>query len=243
MSKGESTTSGTGREKVKGIFAEIVSEYDRVNTVISFGQIGRWRSELVSEMEIPEGGRVLDLGCGTGKLTGLVAAEFSPGKIVGVDLTPDMIERAKRLLAERDGRNNIKFIEGAGENLPQTDGYFDVVTSAFALRNMEDLPRVMSEMARVVKPGGKVYSLELSKPKIPVFRELYYFYFDRVLPFIGKAIQGKMDPYRYLSRSLKRFPDQDKLKQLYQNAGFTKVSYRELFGGIAAIHSGEKREN
>ncbi|MBS3824971.1 class I SAM-dependent methyltransferase, partial [Candidatus Bipolaricaulota bacterium] len=120
---------------------------------------------------------------------------------------------------------------------------FDVVTSAFTLRNVSDLTKVISEMKRVAKPGGTVYSLELAKPRSLGFREIYRVYFDKILPLLGGIIQGNTAPYRYLAESLKKFPDQDKLKRLFQKAGLLEVEYHELFGGVAGIHQGEKREN
>ena len=236
------TDSGESHEKVRKIFKEIASDYDRVNRIISFGRIDKWRHRLVSTMELPVNGSILDLGCGTGKLTRLIADKMEEGRVLGVDLTPEMIEIAEGLLpAEYD--DTVDFSVGVGEDLELQSNSFDVVASAFTLRNVNNLPRVISEMKRVLKPGGKLYSLELAKPRIPGFREVYRLYFDRVLPIIGGVVQGDSGPYRYLAESLKRFPNQDKLKQLYQKAGLAKVDFQEIFGGIAAIHRGIKREN
>ncbi|MCF7876064.1 ubiquinone/menaquinone biosynthesis methyltransferase [Candidatus Bipolaricaulota bacterium] len=241
MTEGNNPGTGKGSDRVREIFSSIAREYDKVNTVISFGQIGRWRRKLVSEMNIPERGSVLDLGCGTGELTRLIAGEIDEGKVCGVDLTPEMIEIADARLPKKY-RNRVDFAVGKGEELELDSNSFDVATSAFTLRNVEYLPGVISELKRVVKPGGKIYSLELSKPQIPVFREIYFFYFNRILPTLGKLFQGNRGPYKYLTESLKKFPNQDKLKKIFQEAGLTGVSYKELFGGIAAIHRGKKRE-
>ncbi|MBS3787248.1 ubiquinone/menaquinone biosynthesis methyltransferase [Candidatus Bipolaricaulota bacterium] len=230
------------QEEVREIFKEIAADYDRVNRIISFGQIERWRHRLVSIMDIPEDGIVLDLGCGTGKLTKLVANRIRGGKVVGVDLTPEMIQIARKNLPG-EYENVVEFSLGKGEDLVLRSNSFDVVTSAFTLRNVNDLKNVISEMKRIVKPGGKVYSLELAKPTLPGFREIYRFYFNRLLPLIGGVVQGDSKPYRYLADSLKRFPNQKKLKGLYQSAGLVEVHYQEIFGGIAAIHQGTKREN
>ncbi len=239
LAKSGFSNSGSSHEKVKRIFTEIANDYDRVNRIISLGQIDRWRRRLVSVMEIPERGSILDLGCGTGKLTRLIANKVNNGKILGIDLTPEMIEIARnRLPAEY--KNTVDFSLGAGEDLDLPSDSFDVVTSAFTLRNVDDLKKVISEMRRVVKPGGKVYSLELAKPNFPGFREIYRFYFDKMLPLIGGLVQGDSKPYRYLAESLKRFPNQDKLKELYENSGLTEVVFQEILGGIAAIHQGAK---
>ncbi|MBS3792383.1 ubiquinone/menaquinone biosynthesis methyltransferase [Candidatus Bipolaricaulota bacterium] len=229
-------------EKVKGIFREIASDYDRVNRIISLGQIDRWRHRLVSIMDIPEDGTVLDLGCGTGKLTRLIADKVSDGKVLGVDLTPEMLEIARKSLPSEQ-EEVVEFSLGAGEDLALQSNSFDLATSAFTLRNVDDLTSVISELRRVVRPGGKVYSLELAKPDFPGFREIYRFYFDRVLPLIGGLVQGDSEPYRYLAESLKKFPDQYKLQDLYRSAGLAEVGFHEIFGGIAAIHQGTKKEH
>ncbi len=229
-------------EKVKDIFTDIAGDYDRVNRVISFGQIGRWRKKLLERVDKSDSGRVLDLGCGTGQLTRLIADNVRAEEIVGVDLTPEMIEKARSKLPETYGQK-VRFLISKGESLDLPTDYFDLATSAFTLRNVQDIELVLSEMKRVVKPGGKVINLELSKPQIPVFRNLYYLYFNEILPVLGGFIHGSTAPYRYLTESLKNFPDQENLKNMFQGAGLEEVYYDELFGGIAAIHSGTKREN
>lgn len=241
--KGPSSSkdSDGNHEKVKEIFREIAGDYDRVNRVISLGQIDRWRHRLISIMDIPEDGAILDLGCGTGELTRLLASKVSGGKVVGIDLTPEMIEIARQTLPP-GYEDVVEFSLGAGEDLDLQSNSFELATSAFTLRNVGDLPSVISEMKRVVRPGGKVYSLELAKPDFPGFREIYRFYFDKVLPLIGGIVQGDSKPYRYLAESLKRFPNQYKLKAIYQSAGLVEVRFQEIFGGIAAIHQGTKRE-
>ncbi len=241
MTEVSDTKLGKGSDRVKEIFTDIAGEYDRVNTVISFGLIGHWRKQFVSEMRLPENGKVLELGCGTGHLTRLIANELEEGKVYGIDLTPEMIEIADAGLPEKL-REKVEFSIGRGEKLEHRSDSFDLATSAFTLRNVEDLSGVISELKRVIRPGGMVYSLELAKPAIPIFRELYFFYFNRILPFLGKLAQGNREPYEYLTESLKNFPDQDKLKKIYRDAGLVEVSYTELFGGIAAIHQGKKRE-
>lgn len=229
-------------EKVKDIFTNIAGDYDRVNRVISFGQIGRWRKRLLGKVDKFDTERVLDLGCGSGQLTRLIADNVKAEEIVGVDLTPEMIEKARSKLPETYGQK-VRFLISKGESLDLPTDYFDLATSAFTLRNVEDISQVLSEMRRVVKPGGKVINLELAKPQFPVFRHLYYFYFNDILPILGGFIHGSTAPYRYLTESLKNFPDQENLKEIFQGAGLKDVYYNELFGGIAAIHSGTKRES
>lgn len=238
----ESSNYENKTQRVREIFTGIAGEYDRVNTVISLGQIGRWRRKLVEVMDLSGDEKILDLGCGTGKLTRLLVDSVPEGEIVGVDLTPEMIEEARKELPGHY-RETVNFKTGKGESLDLATGYFDTATSAFTLRNVEDVRQVLSEMQRVVKPGGKVFTLELAKPTIPLFRSLYFFYFDNILPLIGGLIHGEIGPYRYLTESLKQFPNQEKLKEIYSDIGLEEVTYEELFGGVAAIHSGRKRES
>lgn len=228
-------------DRVKGIFNGIAGDYDRVNTVISLGQIGRWRERLVREMGLEDSDHVLDLGCGTGELTQLLARATPEGEVLGVDLTPKMIDRARKKLPKRL-ESRVRFSVGKGENLDLPSSYFDSVASAFTLRNVTDISQVISELKRVVKPEGRVYTLELSNPVVPIFSHFYFLYFDYVLPFVGGLIHGDVAPYRYLRESLKAFPDQEKLKQIYGEAGLRDVFCKNVFGGIATIHSGAKRE-
>ncbi|MFP4135776.1 MAG: ubiquinone/menaquinone biosynthesis methyltransferase [Candidatus Acetothermia bacterium] len=225
-------------ERVKKIFTDIARNYDRVNTVISFGQIGRWRNELVEKAPTAEGGRVLEIGCGTGQLTRLMADHLPVEEIVGVDITPEMIERAREGLPSRYS-SRVRFIEGRGESLDFPTNYFDLVTSAFTLRNVESIESVVSEMERVVKPGGKVVNLELSSPTVPVFRHFYSIYFNYIMPLVGGVIHGSTAPYRYLTESVRKFPDQEDLKKILEESGLINVRYENLLGGVAAIHCGE----
>lgn len=234
--------SSIENKQVKKIFKEIAGDYERVNSVISFGQIHRWRKELVAEMDITENQKVLDLGCGTGQLTKLIAKTMSKGEILGVDCTREMIQQARKKFSNRL-QPEVSFATGKGEALNLNTSYFDLATSAFTLRNVNNLEQVIAEMKRVVRPGGKVFSLELAKPRLPLFRHLFFFYFNNVLPVVGGLIQGNEDPYHYLVKSLQQFPNQEKLKEIYEKVGLGDVYYKELLGGIAAIHCGKKRGN
>ncbi|MFP3953403.1 MAG: ubiquinone/menaquinone biosynthesis methyltransferase [Candidatus Acetothermia bacterium] len=239
----DNTTSeenfSTSKDRVKQVFSGIAGDYDRVNEFISFGQIGRWRRALLSEIDLKDGQRVLDLGCGTGMLTREIVNSLRIGEVVGVDLSPEMINQGVK---EGNCTEDLKveFKVGDATSLDFATGYFDVVTSAFMLRNVESLTSAVSEMRRVVKPGGRVVTLELAKPKLATFRTIYLSYFNHILPWMGKLLHGRRDPYCHLTTSLKRFPDQDELKQLFERAGLQEVSYKELTFGIAAIHSGVK---
>lgn len=231
-----------GKDKrIRDIFEEIAEDYDKINQVISFGQIDRWRKELVVEMNLSGNQKVLEVGCGTGKLTRLIAKALPEGEIMGIDCTQKMINQARTKLSNRY-KPRVSFSTGKGEDLNFPDSHFDLATSAFTLRNVENIEKVLIEMKRVVKPGGKIFSLELAKPRFPVFRHLFYFYFNNILPILGGMIHGREYPYRHLPVSLQRFPNQSVLKTIFEETGLEDVYYKELFGGIAAIHSGKRRE-
>lgn len=229
-------------KQVRKIFKEIAEDYERINSVISFGQIHKWRKELIIQMNLSGNQKVLDLGCGTGQLTKLIARDLTGGEIVGIDCTPKMIERARSKLSGLF-QPEVGFFIGRGEDLDLDTNHFDLATSAFTLRNVEDIEKVLSEMKRVVRPGGRVLNLELSKPTFPMLRYLFFFYFNNILPVVGGMLHGDDSPYRYLAKSLQLFPDQENLKKIYEKAGLVDVYYKELFGGIAAIHCGKKRGN
>lgn len=224
---------------VKETFGRIAEHYDYINKVISWGRIGKWRMKLVEFAEPPEDGRALDLGSGTGEVALSLANRMPKGEVIGVDFCPPMIEIAKQKL-KASHKKNIKFILGNGMGLDFPSNYFHLATCAFALRNMEDVHQVLSEMKRVVKPGGQVLSLDLAKPKSRIFRTLYFAYFNHLLPLIGSLIHGSREPYQYLTDSLRHFPNQDSLKDIYIQVGLKKVQYLELSNGIVAIHKGEK---
>jgi demethylmenaquinone methyltransferase/2-methoxy-6-polyprenyl-1,4-benzoquinol methylase len=220
------------------MFARIAGRYDLLNHLLSGNVDKRWR-RLVARTLQPElsGARVLDVACGTGDLS-LVLASAGAGAVVGLDFCRPMLEVARRKSAE-DGRA-IPFVEGDAMRLPFEDESFDVVTIAFGLRNLSGVAEGLGELLRVLRPGGRAAVLEFSTPVVPGFRALFGFYFTRVLPFIGGVVSGERGAYEYLPDSVSRFPDQKRLAELMSGAGFEEVSYRNLTGGIAALHTGAR---
>ncbi len=184
----------------------------------------------------PAGGVVLDLCAGTGEVSALLAEHMSGGRVVGLDFSPQMLERAR----EKYSAPNLDFLLGDAMEIDYPDNSFDSVLIAFALRNVEDIPRVLSEMRRVVKKDGRVLCLDLGRPSGFIFPALYYCYFNYLLPLLGRLLHGEGEPYSYLTSSLKTFPTQEALKESFLQAGFRDVYYRDLSGGIVAIHSGRK---
>lgn len=187
--------------------------------------------------------RILDVAAGTGAWTYAMAKRIGPqGKVVGLDFTEAMLEVAIERLETCEQRDRIQFVHGNAMDLPFEDNQFDIVTIGFALRNVPSVERCLEEMLRVVKPGGVVMSLELSKPDFAPFRKLYYFYFYKILPKIGALFVGDDTPYAWLPESLTDFPDRRRLAEMFQEAGMERVKSYALTGGIAALHYGYKRE-
>ncbi len=225
---------------VREMFSGIAGKYDFLNHFLSANIDRRWRrkvsAKLTDILNNPEA-VVLDVACGTGDLS-LELKSAGKVKVIGTDFCRPMLEIAKDKTAKEN--ETIPYIEGDGMNLAFTDNSFDAVTIAFGLRNFSNWQDGLKELHRVLKPGGKLAILEFSAPVAPGFRQLFQFYFSHVLPRIGGAVSGSRGAYEYLPDSVSRFPDQKKLAAMMREIGFKDVEYKNLTGGIAAIHIGTK---
>lgn len=230
-------------EFVRNLFNSIARRYDLLNSLLSFRRDKYWRRVTVAKTGLKRGGKALDVCCGTGMLTLELARVAGPeGKVVGVDFSEEMLEVARRNVANFPLKGVIEFVHGNAMDLPFPDDTFDCATIGFGLRNVPDMRRVLLEMMRVVRPGGKVVCLEFAKPYWPVFKQVYNFYFDKWVPFMGKVGVGNEDAYRYLHESWKAFPHQKELLKLFEELGFANAHFKELTGGVVAIHVGTKPE-
>ncbi|MCY7347332.1 MAG: bifunctional demethylmenaquinone methyltransferase/2-methoxy-6-polyprenyl-1,4-benzoquinol methylase UbiE [Pyrinomonadaceae bacterium] len=225
---------------VREMFSGIATKYDFLNHFLSVNIDKRWR-RLVSQklkdvLENPPA-LVLDVACGTGDLS-LELQKSGDAKIVGTDFCRPMLEIA---FAKNDKNNlSIPYVEADGMNLSFADETFNAVTIAFGLRNFSNWQDGLRELHRVLKSGGKLVILEFSTPVVPGFRQAFQFYFSSILPRIGGAVSGSRGAYEYLPDSVSKFPDQKNLAAMMRETGFTDVEYKNLTGGIAAIHSGVK---
>jgi demethylmenaquinone methyltransferase/2-methoxy-6-polyprenyl-1,4-benzoquinol methylase len=226
-------------EYVHEIFSTIAERYDPLNSLLSFGQDKFWRQFAIRQTGLKTGGSGLDVCCGTGmfaieqaKVVGL------QGKVVGLDFCESMLAVARKNITKTPYVDVIELVSGNAINLPFAKGTFDCATIGFALRNVPDIPKTIAEMARVVRPGGKVVSLELSKPTAPVFKHLYFLYFNYLLPVIGRLGAGINGPYRYLPDSLKDFPGLEEIKEIFNLVGLKDVYYSMLTGGVVSVHVG-----
>ncbi len=216
-------------DEVRGMFDRIAPVYDAMNRVMTVGLDRRWRRLAVGEVVWP-GDRVLDACCGTGDLA--VEAERRGGRVVGLDFSPKMLERA------RPKSGAIEWIQGDALALPFADAEFDAATVGFGVRNLSDLEGGLRELARVLRPGGKLAVLEITRPR-GILRPFFRLWFDVLVPFAGKVLPGGQ-AYTYLPASVRRFPGPDDLSALFERAGFEKVRYRLLGGGIVALHVGTR---
>lgn len=234
-----------GKEKeqyVHHVFETIADRYDFMNTLLSFGVHKVWRKTAMKKMGIKEGETALDVACGTGDWTiALAKATKNPKGVYGLDFSTEMLKVAERKL-KKEGLDEVRLVHGSALHLPFPENHFDYVTIGFALRNVPDISATLSEMLRVVKPGGKIVSLELSKPVWPLFRSIYFLYFNHILPFLGKIVAGRSEQYEWLPQSLVTFPNHKELEDLFYLAGCEKVETYLLTGGIAAIHIGIKEK-
>ena len=220
---------------VQAMFEDIAQRYDLLNDVMTGGLHRGWKNLVVRLSGAQPGQRVLDACTGTGDIAVRLARAVGPaGEVVGLDFSPRMLAVAR----QRPGP--ITWVEGDLMALPFEDGRFAAVTVGYGLRNVTSIPGALQEIKRVLQPGGRMVSLDLGKPTVPVWRACFYAYFRHVVPRIGQLIAGTKDAYTYLPESLADFPAQEGLRRLMVEAGFQDVSCRSLMGGAAAVHVGTR---
>lgn len=222
-----------GREKVvavRSMFDAIAPRYDLLNRLLTFSMDCRWRRRSVRELRLPSGSRVYDLACGTGDLCrDLEAAGFSP---VGFDMSAGMLHAAQKYRAS--GKLHAPMVLGDALCLPVPDRSADGITCGFALRNVVDLDGLFAELARVVRPGGRVSLLEVAEPSNPAMRLGHGFYFGKVIPLIGGLLSDRT-AYEYLPKSVAYMPPTEDMLGLLAGRGFEAVNHRLLSGGIAQL--------
>ncbi|MCP3178456.1 bifunctional demethylmenaquinone methyltransferase/2-methoxy-6-polyprenyl-1,4-benzoquinol methylase UbiE [Desulfuromonas sp. KJ2020] len=223
---------------IREMFDTIAPRYDLLNRLLSLGIDRRWRAFAVRQLQIPEGGRVLDVATGTGDVALEIATRTPDSvRIVGEDLTQGMLRIGQEKIAASAFAHRIFLVNAPCEAMPHPGSVFDGVTIAFGIRNVVDRLAGLQEMVRVLKPGGRAVILEFSNPRSRLFKALYYFYFRRVLPFIG-GLLSKRSAYQYLPDSVLEFPDQQTFKGMMAEAGFTDLRHFDLTFGIATIYVG-----
>ena len=228
--------------QIRRMFSAIAPRYDLLNHLLSLNVDRSWRRQAASLLADPLEDRqslCLDLCCGTGDLLVEMASQGC-ARIVGSDFSHPMLKLGREKLSRRRLQPRVQLLEADALRLPFPANTFDGLAVAFGLRNLESRREGLGEMWRVLKPEGRIVVLEFSRPTLPLFNRLFQFYFHWILPRIGKGISGHGAAYRYLHDSVQEFPDQVRLCQLMTEAGFAEVSFRNLSGGIAALHWGVK---
>ncbi|HVD98279.1 MAG TPA: bifunctional demethylmenaquinone methyltransferase/2-methoxy-6-polyprenyl-1,4-benzoquinol methylase UbiE [Cytophagaceae bacterium] len=227
------------KEQVAQMFNNISHRYDFLNRVLSLGIDIRWRKKAVKILKTHQPTQVLDVATGTGDFA-IAALQAGPKKITGVDISEQMLAVGREKIAKLGLQDKIELLSGDSENLQFPDNYFDAVIVSFGVRNFENLEKGMSEIRRVLRPGGLVIVLEFSKPSGFFFKRIYNFYFRYILPTVGKMISKDTSAYRYLPDSVNAFPYGKAFTDILDKIGFKKTQCKELTFGISSIYTGLK---
>jgi demethylmenaquinone methyltransferase/2-methoxy-6-polyprenyl-1,4-benzoquinol methylase len=229
---------------VNRVFAAVAERYDLMNDLMSGGLHRLWKDDLIAFLNPPRGERpfrLLDVAGGTGDVAIRFARASGPNATAVLnDISPEMIEVGRKRGAKAQLDRRITFAQANAEQLPFPDRSFDAYTIAFGIRNVTHIDRALAEAFRVLKTGGRFLCLEFSEVQVPILDRLYDFHSFEVIPRLGRLAAGDAEPYRYLVESIRRFPDQARFGGMIEAAGFERVTWRNLTGGIAAIHSGWK---
>ena len=226
---------------VNDVFHSVARRYDLMNDLMSFGLHRAWKDALVTAVNPPRQApfSVLDIAGGTGDIAfRIVAAGGAQTRVTVCDINPDMLEVGRARAAMYGGEAAVTFAEANAEALPFADGSFDAATIAFGIRNVPRIERALAEAFRVLKIGGKFVCLEFSSVDVPALDRLYDFYSFKVIPALGRVVAGDAESYRYLVESIRRFPKPQAFAAMLRTAGFARVSFQAMSGGIVTLHSG-----
>lgn len=221
------------------MFDSIAGKYDFLNRSLSMGIDNVWRKKTINSLKEVSPRSILDVATGTADLA-IEALRLKPEKVVGIDLSAQMLEFGRRKLEVKGLSDKIKLVKGDSEKLPFSDFSFDAVTVAFGVRNFENLQSGINQMYRVLRPGGKIAILEFSRPKAFPFKQVYNFYFNYILPALGGMVSKSKDAYTYLPESVKHFPENEAFTAYLQSSGFKNITTRPLTFGICTLYTGIK---
>ncbi len=222
--------------QVEAMFDDIAHHYDFLNHFLSLGTDRLWRRRainIIGRNITPN--RILDVATGTGDLA-IAALRLMPDKITGIDISEKMLELGRKKISRRGLDDKIELLKADSEAIPFADGSFDAAMCAFGVRNFSSPLKGLTEICRVLRHGGMIMVLEFSKPSYFPVKQLYFFYFRRILPLLGRIISGDAKAYTYLPESVMAFPEGDSFVEILSDAGFGRCGYRRLSGGIATIY-------
>jgi len=224
---------------VNRMFSKIAPRYDLVTHLLSFGMDHRWKQNLAGIIDVQPHNFILDLACGTGDITFLLAEKLRDGTAIGVDITPGMIELACKKKNEKRAQC-VEFRVGDITQLNMKDRSFDVITVGYGVRNVPDIPHLLQEVYRLLKPGGRFFTLDFGKPSNRVYRAMYMSYLWGAGSFLGWLLHRDADVYGYISESIKHYPGQTGVNELLRTAGFVDTRVVNILGGALAINIGSK---
>ena len=225
--------------RVRAVFDSVAGNYNLMNDLMSAGAHRLWKQFTLSQTGLRPGQQALDVAGGTGDLTAGMAKQVGAnGLVVLSDINAAMLAVGRDALTDRGLVGNVRYSLANAEKLPFRDSMFDCVTIGFGLRNVTDKVSALRSMTRVLKPGGQLMVLEFSHPVVPGLKPLYDAYSFSVLPWLGRRVAGDEQSYRYLAESIRRFPDQETLRDMMTDAGLQDCRYHNLSGGVVALHKG-----
>jgi demethylmenaquinone methyltransferase/2-methoxy-6-polyprenyl-1,4-benzoquinol methylase len=228
------------KKQVENMFDKIAFRYDFLNRFLSAGIDVGWRKKAIRQLISLKPKNILDVATGTGDFALTSYQILKPEKITGIDISDKMLEIGRKKIAKAGLENSIELLHGDSEAILFDDNSFDAVTVAFGVRNFENLEKGLSEIKRVLKPGGKLIVLECTKPSLPIIKQLYHFYMKFVTPEIGKIIAKNNEAYQYLNDSVLQFPEKESFIQILKQSDYRKAFYKTLTLGICTIYCAEK---
>jgi demethylmenaquinone methyltransferase/2-methoxy-6-polyprenyl-1,4-benzoquinol methylase len=235
-----SNSTDSKKKQVERMFDTIAFRYDFLNRFLSAGIDGSWRKKAIRQLVSLQPKTILDVATGTGDFAITSYRMLKPDKITGIDISDGMLDIGRKKILKQGLQGQIQLLNGDSEAILFNDDSFDAVTVAFGVRNFEDLKKGLSEIYRVLKPGGKLVVLECSRPSLPIIRNIYNFYMKFVTPKVGKLISKNNDAYKYLNNSVQQFPEKETFIHILNQAGYRHSFYKTLSLGICTIYCGEK---
>ena len=222
---------------VERVFKSVAENYDLMNDLMSFGVHRVWKRLAVLHLSVRHNSSVLDVACGTADISLAIAKKLGPsGRLVLTDINSSMLRLGRNRMLDHGHLAHFNYVQSDAENLAFAEGSFDRVIISFGLRNVTRINQALESMYQVMRPGSRLLVLEFSKPVIPLLEKIYHEYSFRVIPAIGQIVARDRDSYQYLVESIRQHPDQDTLADMMAQAGFERVEYFNLTGGIVAMH-------